>query len=1270
MRNKIKDFFRLPNETLRPNEAASLRADRTAYDIIEKSGLFDKDYYFAEYPDVAVANVDPLQHYLEHGANELRNPSRIFSTEFYLDRYNDVSESGVNPLVHYVTTGQREGRSTSTMQLISESGLFDPSYYLLNNEDVGAAGLSPLQHYIEHGWSEYRNPCASFDLIWYSQNYLESDWSVNPLLHYLNEGKDKGYLTRPQTPISFAPSTTYKSEAPKPRRICLFAGYDSDGLIDPVVIEYIRDLSHHADVYYLADCQMPSSELAKLDGLVKGAWSERHGRYDFGSWSALAKKLVGWKIIEGYDELILANDSCYLMRSLSSVFADMDARNCDWWGVQATKGMISTFSTQALPEEISLDAIKQEWLSRFEEQPLYDFHVGSYFLVFRKPVLFDPGLRSLLNKVTAEPTKLHIIRKYEIGLTRFLISKGYNFETFVRTVYPHQPIYSETCFDLIRNGFPFLKKFHLIENHYRIPSLYNWPERIRHAGIKKDLAPYSENLRRTADAYKLYQNQDIECFNLNRPLSGKQLRAADSATPKYDDWWVLPVCGYSHLFNDNIRALFEHVKNDPTIKKIVLTRSKPVHVDGVNVVVAPLHSREGQFYLLRARHIFLKHTVRSNIGVELSPKLHCFHNLWHGIPLKRIGYASLDFQDRLEYVANGNKLLTSVIAASKVDQNAMATAYWPLTINDIWLTGLPRHDLILKPEDQLPADLRGQLARLRASLNGRKLILFAPTFRLAQGDGYYNFTQEERDALAELLEKNGYIMGVREHMADNARQYTSQLTGPNFVAVPETLYPCVEILLREAAIVATDYSSVFIDFLLTGRPVISFAYDFDHYINTERGLFYDLEWSFPGRIAKDFPNFLSAISEAMNGLTDAGQAAYLQRRRLFIDHYDDGNSARVVKRVTALQKGDVTIFDTQAVRPGDTPQRALLWVYDANLTLNARYRMLDLAAAMEKAGWSNIIVTANQLNADIMLRAHTAIFCDVSGTDQVMDFAEGFRRGGRSVIYDVSTPLFDRSLLNFAELYRNNPATRATLRLQSDLNRRMMQTANLVTVPTRALARLVERLGVETVCIPDPLAANAFTHYSEVDVRKDTGQLEVVKVCYIADPETSSSAFAKINKLAQAILSDRNDVEFHFFGSVNDEIHDIADKQWIWHPYLNRDRLHALLEEMDIHLAPLDVDAFHQCQSERRLVEAGLHAIPTIASPTEAYQTFIRDGLNGLLADTPQEWRDALLKLVSDPSERQRMGTAAKLDTNGYSASRIAGHYITEVLSEEMADER
>ena len=83
---------------------------RAQMKVLLGSGLFDEQWYLVNYPDVAKNNIDPLEHYLLHGADERRNPSKLFDTRYYMQKYPDVVNSGLNPLIHYVKHGINEGR--------------------------------------------------------------------------------------------------------------------------------------------------------------------------------------------------------------------------------------------------------------------------------------------------------------------------------------------------------------------------------------------------------------------------------------------------------------------------------------------------------------------------------------------------------------------------------------------------------------------------------------------------------------------------------------------------------------------------------------------------------------------------------------------------------------------------------------------------------------------------------------------------------------------------------------------------------------------------------------------------------------------------------------------------------------------------------------------------------------------------------------------------------------------------------------------------------
>lgn len=75
--------------------------DRLSHHIIVQHDLFDPQWYLATNPDVLAAGVDPVMHFVEHGAQEGRNPSRVFVTQAYQAEYPETGQSPVNPLVHF-----------------------------------------------------------------------------------------------------------------------------------------------------------------------------------------------------------------------------------------------------------------------------------------------------------------------------------------------------------------------------------------------------------------------------------------------------------------------------------------------------------------------------------------------------------------------------------------------------------------------------------------------------------------------------------------------------------------------------------------------------------------------------------------------------------------------------------------------------------------------------------------------------------------------------------------------------------------------------------------------------------------------------------------------------------------------------------------------------------------------------------------------------------------------------------------------------------------
>ena len=76
--------------------------------VIERSGLFDSEWYLKNYDDVKKCGKDPIIHYIQFGWKEGRNPSEDFDSIQYLKKRPDVAAMEMCPLVHFVKFGKNE----------------------------------------------------------------------------------------------------------------------------------------------------------------------------------------------------------------------------------------------------------------------------------------------------------------------------------------------------------------------------------------------------------------------------------------------------------------------------------------------------------------------------------------------------------------------------------------------------------------------------------------------------------------------------------------------------------------------------------------------------------------------------------------------------------------------------------------------------------------------------------------------------------------------------------------------------------------------------------------------------------------------------------------------------------------------------------------------------------------------------------------------------------------------------------------------------------
>lgn len=403
-------------------------------------------------------------------------------------------------------------------------------------------------------------------------------------------------------------------------------------------------------------------------------------------------------------------------------------------------------------------------------------------------------------------------------------------------------------------------------------------------------------------------------------------RLLDLLVPKRRDYWAF----FDHplkrgQFIENARAVYEQVKDDPRVHCRVFVRGSqwPRGVEeSARVRVVRLDTLAGLWMLTRCGVLLLTNSSALDMSLAWSdgrygaprPSLRrrITVNLWHGIPLKRLFALANPEQrqhgDRDRYRRRERRFYTGLVASSAIDAYAMAAIFHPLPPTNVWVTGLPRNDFLRIAEHALPVALREETERVRTLRRGRRLVLYAPTYRDASvaSERAYCFNDDEVARLKRVLRRHNAVLGIRCHYLVNAPSPlhpTHHLDGDVLVDLGHERFQEIAPLLRESALVVTDYSSVYIDALYLGLPVLGFAYDLEHYRTRQNGLLYDLDLAFPGPMTTTFDALLAELDALLAQSEYRPDERYLSARRLFFQHLDANNSSRVVQRIHAAIAG-------------------------------------------------------------------------------------------------------------------------------------------------------------------------------------------------------------------------------------------------------------------------------------------------------------------------------------------------------------------------------
>lgn len=284
--------------------------------------------------------------------------------------------------------------------------------------------------------------------------------------------------------------------------------------------------------------------------------------------------------------------------------------------------------------------------------------------------------------------------------------------------------------------------------------------------------------------------------------------------------------------------------------------------------------------------------------------------LWHGIPLKRIGLDSPETLrlpsviGRIPLAGAVRRLLSTMYAgaarrirvlpaASDLVRGRLESAF-SLSTDRVPVTGEPRVDVLSRGTLLARRSAaRAEVDRVTGPLDpASRLVLYAPTWRDGEVDPAIPSPQEWFE-LIEVLTRRDAVLLVRSHPL-GAGNYVPPVPTDRVRPIGSALVPDITPVLPGLEAVITDYSSLAFDAGLVPLPVVCFAPDLEAYERRRGfyGRYSDVSGSDPARSWSDAATHLDTVLG-----DDDARAEAIMRSRALSDrmhaHRDGGNTDRV-----------------------------------------------------------------------------------------------------------------------------------------------------------------------------------------------------------------------------------------------------------------------------------------------------------------------------------------------------------------------------------------
>lgn len=356
-------------------------------------------------------------------------------------------------------------------------------------------------------------------------------------------------------------------------------------------------------------------------------------------------------------------------------------------------------------------------------------------------------------------------------------------------------------------------------------------------------------------------------------------------------------------FSDNAKEYYEYLKNNHNDKFELIWLYENKDSEKYDYIENKIHitSLKALWHIITAKYLIFTHV--HYIIQKLDLNKHVLMSLWHGMPLKTLGYVEKNIPQNLQtqyelFGKHGHFFATSDLFKLSMQ------ACFMMDYDKVYITGQPRTDCILSDRN------KSEISDYLEIKKYNKVILYTPTYKEAirnkkrdidkSFSNIFYFDDYIEKQFYQILEDKNILFVIKPHPMD-------EVFYNNYLKKGHLIHPNIKILFDNdiknnnfyfydffalADLMITDYSSIGIDYLITSKPIIYLTQTSKEYSKNRGFILPDnYEIFMPGDKVHNFNKLINAIEDSLT--VDSWKNSRTKALPLLHKYVDDKASERI-----------------------------------------------------------------------------------------------------------------------------------------------------------------------------------------------------------------------------------------------------------------------------------------------------------------------------------------------------------------------------------------